>query len=200
MLKACELVFIDRKARVRAIREFGPAVAGLGLKGGGGRIDGKISVAIGTIAIQVHITLHEKSLATGIGILQLKDCLAIVEVMTGENQVQTVEPFAQILDLVLVEFVKGGRDARRIDEPCHFAEDFRELRVILGEVFHSAAGMRQFRRESDLNFVAFVLVALDRGRFFALWRFEFAEESNSIEELGDIHGLARDRRGGRRRR
>ena len=89
---------------------------------------------------------------------------------------------------------------RRIHEPCHLTEDFGEFGVILGKVFQGAAGMRQFRRESDLNFVAVVLVALDRGWLFALWRFEFAEESNSIEELGDIHGLARDRRGGRRRR
>ena len=161
LFEAGELAFIEREKRIGAAREFGPAVAGLRLKSGRRRVDRKISITIRAIAIQVHISLHEESFAIAIGILQLKNCFAIVKIMTGEKQVQTIEPIAQILDFVLVEFCEVGRDARRVRKPCQLAEHFGELRVILNEVLPRAAGMRQFCRESNLDVVAVRFVALD---------------------------------------
>jgi hypothetical protein len=141
LLEACELVFVDWEARVRAIGEFVPAVTGLRLKREGCRVDGKISITVRSVAVQIHVSLNEESFAAGIGMLQLKDRFAVVKVMSREKEVETVEPFAQKLNLVLVERFKMGRDARGVEEPPQLTQDFRELRIIPGQVFDGKAGM-----------------------------------------------------------
>jgi hypothetical protein len=111
-----ELVFIEREDWIGTIGEFGPSIAGLGLEGGGkSRRRQNFGRHRSHRYSSVHITLHEKGLAAGIGMLQFEDRLAIVKVMAGEKQVQAVEPFAQMLDFILVELSKVRRDARRVD-------------------------------------------------------------------------------------
>jgi hypothetical protein len=65
--------------------------------------------------------LDEESFAAGIGMLQLKDRFAVVKVMAREEKVETVEPLAQKLNLVLVERLKMGRDARCVEQPSQLA-------------------------------------------------------------------------------
>ena len=107
--------------------------------------------------------MDQESFAACIGILQLKDGFAVIEVMTGEEEVESVETFAQELDLVPVECFKMGRHARGIQEPCQLGQDFRELRIIPGQFLDSQARSGHVCCEGDLDLVAVAFVPLEGG-------------------------------------
>jgi hypothetical protein len=174
LFEVCELVFIDWEARIRAIGQLVPAVAGLRLEGGGPRIDGKISVAIRAIGIQVHVALNKEGFAACPRILQLKDRFAVIEVVTGEEEVESVETFAQELDLVLVECFKMWRHARGIQELWQLGQDFRELGIISRQFLDGEARSRHVCCERDLDLIAVALISLEGGWFPASGRLEFA--------------------------
>ncbi|MGB9273656.1 MAG: hypothetical protein WCC08_00315 [Terrimicrobiaceae bacterium] len=174
LFEPCELVFVDRQTLIRAIGQLVPAVTGLRLKGGGCRVYAKIPVAIRAIAIQVHVALNKQGFAARIGILQLKDRFAVIEVMTGEEEVESIETVAQELDLVLVECFKMGRHARGIQESCQLGQDFWELRIIPGQFLDSQARSGHVCCEGDLDLVAIALIPLKGGWSLAPGCFEFA--------------------------
>jgi hypothetical protein len=93
LLQTGQPLFVEWKDRAWTVGEFRPTVTGLRLKGWRACVDGKIPVSVGTIAVQVHIPLDEESFASRINVLQLKNGLAIVEIMPGEKQVQPIKAF-----------------------------------------------------------------------------------------------------------
>jgi len=98
---------------VRVVAAFGPLVAGQRLEGLRIGVHAGDAVAVGAVAIDIHVRLNPEDLARGCGRhggrLEFEDRFAIVEIVAGEDLVEAEEILLDRLDFVPVKpLVKRG--------------------------------------------------------------------------------------------
>ena len=98
--------------RIRTLRHLGPTVTGLRLEKLSGAVHLDVPVAVRTVDVHVHVPLHKKGAPPGLGMLELKDRIAVVKIMAGKDLLDFFQTPLEPIELQVINFPVIRRNPR----------------------------------------------------------------------------------------
>jgi hypothetical protein len=195
--KSVQSLFNSWQVGIGTVRFLSPAKTGERFERRRHTVASRHPITIGAVCIHIHVRLKEQRAAFGFRVLQCQHRLAVVEIVTREQQVQPIQTLAQLAHFGLIKLRKEWGNCFGVGHCRQARQQVAKIRTHLSELIHTAIWRRHPRVQFQIDYVTHRVDPFF-GCGCASRRFHFAAQGDAIEQPRHVELAGEHRRSGRR--